>query len=96
MRLILRGTLLKMEMILQINIPPPHSFEGRIWIGLAKLPTLDIKIQASGATDLLNNVLNSFMPVIKGAILSKLYRTMETKWVFPHMKDLVIPFFQEE
>lgn len=88
--------ILKMEMILQINIPPPDSFEGRIWIGLAKLPTLDIKIQASGATDLLNNVLNSFMPVIKGAILSKLYRTMETKWVFPHMKDLVIPFFQEE
>ena len=62
--------------------------------GLARLPEVELEVDAWGASDKLNNLLNRAMPLMKAAILKKVFRQLEVKWVKPHMKQLKLPVFK--
>ena len=52
---------------------------------------MELEVQAWGASDKLNSLLNRAMPLMKAAILRKVFRQLEVKWVKPHMKQLKLP-----
>ena len=62
--------------------------------GLARLPVVELEVEAWGASDRLNSLLNTAMPLMKAAILRKVFRQLEVKWVKPHMKRLKLPVFK--
>ena len=52
---------------------------------------MELEVQAWGASDKLNSLFNRAMPLMKAAILRKVFRQLEVKWVKPHMKQLKLP-----
>ena len=67
-------TLEKLELEVVVNIPPPHpSSSGEsLWLGLARPPPIELEITAGGASPRLTQLLNSGMPMLRSAILTRL------------------------
>ena len=86
--------ILQFELVLLLNIPPPgppQIHPLRLWIGLCHLPLVDIQLAASGAKPAVTSLLNTFMPVVREATIKKLNQRLKTKWVYPNMKEFLVP-----
>ena len=85
--------ILKFELVILVNIPPPGPPElGDLsaWIGLCHLPLLDIDLSVSGGHRILTNFLNAAMPVVKDRAKKKLDKTLIKKWVYPNIKHFPV------
>jgi hypothetical protein len=86
-------TIDRVEMAVLVNLPPPHAnVPDQAWFGLAKQPLLELRVEASGASSRVNNFLNSFiLPIIRRKILKKVFQVLGKEWVYPHMREFIVP-----
>ena len=86
----------KLEIEVVVNLPPKQQLD-HVWIGLAKVPELKLRAEASGASPRLNNLLNSlFLPRVVNAIPKIIKRKLKTKCVLPHMMYFSLPVMKDD
>jgi hypothetical protein len=86
----------KLEIEVVVNLPPKPQLD-HVWVGLAKLPILKLRAEASGASSGLNNILNKlFLPWMMKTLPGMINRNIKTKLVLPHMRDFSLPVMKDD